>query len=184
MEQAQAPPPTTPYRTQAEIPPLRSWAVRSSVFTRVRRLVLGLLVISIPLLFLLLLSTLRAGPVFWVGPEVAILALFMVLSTRAGHEAGRVAGGRGQIHLYDHRLEVPPSHSFGRANSIVLPLDGLEMQITHHQVSINFVITTEETRVELRAGAVARVLSSRLFRDAQEFERFVAVVERARRRRP
>jgi hypothetical protein len=182
MEQDRDTPASTPYRIQAEIPPLRSWAVRSSVFARVRSLVLGLLVISIPLALVVPLQTSgRTGPLLWVGPIIGVLCIIMFLTARLGHGAGRVAGGRGQIDLYDDRLVVPALHGHGHHGKLVLPLAGVDVKLTHHQVSFNFVVTSEDTWVELRAGAVERVLSSRLFRSASEFEGFVEAVEKARR---
>jgi hypothetical protein len=179
-----APDSSSIYREAASPVPLRVWPIRTHVWSRVGKTLAILVAVGGAMLVL----AFTAGHFRWTVPFFALVATLPGLLWLMLHDAGGasdlVAGGRGEIRLFEDRVEVPRAALNDRRYVDVFPLADLSVSVSETRVSLNLVMTTTFQVAELRAGALRRRVSSRLFESEAAFAAFLADLQHVRHRLP
>lgn len=142
-----------PYR---EARPVATYALRSS---RTIFVVLGLLVV---LTLTMLAATLVASSgTLWLSSMLPMLGLLLATLAYVGSLKNHlVAGGAGELRLFEGHLEVPPAW---RGATLHLPYESLSLEIRRFETRIYWQRVASVEVLILRSGDTVRELSSRLF---------------------
>ena len=161
---------STPYREPSGPEPVARWPLRGPrLATSIGAAVVIVLALGWPT-FLFARVPMRSPLVaVALGAGVAIVTALL-----RGGEARRLAGGRGEIRLYEDCLEVPAEDG----ETLRLSLERLEHFVEVRRMSFNFVPVSDERIVTLRDGACERRLSSRLFAGDLEVDRLLDELRR------
>jgi hypothetical protein len=177
---------TTAYREPAEAAPLRVWRVRMRLSSRVVRAI-GWLLVWIGVLTVAV-AALGSGGFRWTllfyAAVAALPGLLVLMAHGAVGAADAVAGGAGEIRLFEDRLEVPRAQRDEHGRVDVFRLDDLEIELSELAMSFNLVFTAVVQVAELRSGSARRRVSSRLFESDEAFAEFVDTVDHVRHRLP
>jgi len=173
----------TAYREPAEAAPLYVWPVRRSLVSRVVRVVGVTLAVLGTLVVLLGARDFRWTLLFY-SILAAFPGLLLLMVHGSAGSADAVAGGRGEIRLFEDRLEVPRPRRDDSGAVEVFRLEELDIELSELAMSFNLVFTSVVRVAELRAGGSKRRISSRLFASDAAFAEFVDVVDHVRHRLP
>ena len=109
-----------------------------------------------------------------LGPALLLLLVVALVGRLSSLSIYRVAGGRGELRLFEQHLEIPRARG---ARPLHMRYDGLVLELRRHEGRIAFQVVSVTSVLILRQGGQTRGICSRVFESHEVFLEAVEDIE-------